>query len=77
MNLDPPETVALWTLGIEGIDPGALRDHLWNRHRIHCVAIGRPDIAALRITPNVYTTIREIDFFADAMEDVIKNGLPA
>ena len=77
MNLDPTESVALGTVGIEGIDPGALHDHLWNRHRIHCVAIGRPDIAALRITPNVYTTIREIDFFADAMEDVIKNGLPA
>jgi selenocysteine lyase/cysteine desulfurase len=77
MNLDPTESVGLGTVGIEGVDPGALRDHLWNRHRIHCVAIGRSDIAALRITPNVYTTIQEIDFFADAMEDVIRNGLPA
>ena len=32
----------------------------------------------LRITPNVYTTLEEIDTFADALELVIKRGsLPA
>ena len=28
----------------------------------------------LRITPNVYTTLEEIDTFAEAMEKVIKLG---
>ena len=76
MNLDPSESVGLGTVGIEGIDPSALRDHLWNRHRIHCVAIARDPIQALRITPNVYTTLQEVDMFCDAMEEVIRNGLP-
>ena len=75
-NLDPSESVGVATVGIEGIPPAVLVRHLWSKHRIHCIAIGRADINALRITPNVYTTPREIDMFVDAMEDVIRNGLP-
>jgi hypothetical protein len=32
----------------------------------------------LRITPNVYTTLEEIDTFIEAMQEVIKRGsIPA
>ena len=34
------------------------------------------DYQALRVSPNVYTTLEEIDTFAMAMEDAIKNGVP-
>ena len=76
-NLDPSESVGVATVGIEGIAPGPLASHLWSKHRIHCIAIARDPIQALRITPNVYTTPREIDMFVAAMEEVIKNGLPS
>jgi hypothetical protein len=29
------------------------------------------------MTPNTYTTLEEIDTFAEAIEEVFKNGLPA
>jgi hypothetical protein len=29
------------------------------------------------VSPNVYTTLEEIDTFVAAMEDAIKNGVPA
>jgi selenocysteine lyase/cysteine desulfurase len=29
------------------------------------------------VTPNVYTTLDEVDRFAEAMERVIRKGLPA
>jgi selenocysteine lyase/cysteine desulfurase len=77
MNLAQTESVGLGTVGIEGVDTAALRNWLWERHKIYCIAIGHPDVQALRITPNVYTTPRDIDFFADAMEHVLRNGLPA
>ena len=32
---------------------------------------------ALRVTPNIYTPLEEIDTFVDAMRAVVKNGLPA
>jgi hypothetical protein len=28
------------------------------------------------VTPSVYTTLEELDRFTEAMEEVIKNGLP-
>jgi selenocysteine lyase/cysteine desulfurase len=36
----------------------------------------RFDYQAIRVSPNVYTTIEEIDTFIMAMEDAIKNGVP-
>ena len=33
-----------------------------------------PDVKGLRITPNVYTTLDEIDTFADCMEEISKSG---
>jgi selenocysteine lyase/cysteine desulfurase len=36
------------------------------------VGIGHKDFEGLRITPNVYTTTREIDIFASAMEKLIR-----
>jgi isopenicillin-N epimerase len=34
-----------------------------------------PEYSGLRITPNVYTTLNEIDIFAEAMERVIEKGI--
>jgi selenocysteine lyase/cysteine desulfurase len=34
------------------------------------------DYQGLRVTPNIYTTLEEIDTFIAAMEDALKNGLP-
>ena len=31
----------------------------------------------IRVTPNIYTPLEEIDTFVAAMEDLLKNGLPA
>jgi hypothetical protein len=35
------------------------------------------EFQGLRITPNVYTTLDEVDAFAEEMERVIEKGLPA
>ena len=53
--------------------------YLWDKHRIWTTPVVTPgEYQGLRITPNVYTTLEEIDTFADVMEKVIKRGsLPA
>ena len=48
---------------------------LWNKYKIFVVAINHPEFTGCRVTPHVYTTIEEIDRFADAMESIIKNGI--
>ena len=39
--------------------------------------IVHPEFNGLRVTPNVYTTLPEIDLFCDKVEDVLRKGLPA
>jgi len=34
-----------------------------------------PEFNGLRVTPNVYTTLDEIDLFADRMEQAIRRGV--
>jgi selenocysteine lyase/cysteine desulfurase len=58
---------------VDGIDAPKLSAYLWEKHRIWTVAIVTPgEYQGLRITPNVYTTLEEVDTFGDVMEKVIK-----
>jgi selenocysteine lyase/cysteine desulfurase len=75
-SYDPAMSCGLANVGVEGIEPGALTNHLWQSHRIIVTPIGHPDCTGIRVTPNVYTTLEEVDRFAEAMEGVIGRGLP-
>jgi isopenicillin-N epimerase len=48
---------------------------LWERWRIIATPIVHPEYEGARITPNVYTTIEEVDTFASAMEQVAQKGV--
>lgn len=62
---------------VEGIDPMKLWAYLWEKHRIQTGAIIHDEFRGLRVSPNVYTTLEELDRFCTVMEQVIKRGLPA
>ncbi len=76
---DPEQSCAIGFISVDGMDVGKLVGHLFNKHRIWTTAVVTPgEYQGLRITPNVYTTIEEIDTFADVMEMLIKRGsIPA
>jgi isopenicillin-N epimerase len=74
---DPQQSCGLALFNIEGIDPGKLGAHLWERYRIIVTPIAHDEFRGIRVTPNVYTTLNEIDMFSDAVEKVIRNGLAA
>jgi isopenicillin-N epimerase len=76
-NLEPGQTWGLAMVNIEGLEAAKVSRTLWDRYRIIANAIVRDDYQGLRITPNIYTTLEEIDTFVMAMNDVLKNGLPA
>lgn len=75
-SFDPQMSCGLANVGIEGVEPGALTQHLWKTQRIIVTPIGHPACRGIRVTPNVYTTLDEVDRFAEAMETVIEKGLP-
>ena len=63
---------------VDGIDNVKLGAWLFNQHRIVNTPIVHPEFKGIRITPNVYTTLEEIDTFTEAMREVIKRGsIPA
>jgi selenocysteine lyase/cysteine desulfurase len=81
---EPAEVWAVAAVNIDGIDVRSLNKFLMDKYRIVTVPLvgSAPpnqvyDYQALRISPNIYTTLEEIDTFVTAMEDAMKNGVPA
>ena len=66
-----------WGLGnvsLEGVDVSKAYEFLWSKYRVITAAIKRQDYQGLRITPNIYSTLDEIDTFSGGVEDLLKNG---
>jgi isopenicillin-N epimerase len=59
-------------LHVEGLDPQALKERLWEKHRIITVAIKHAEFSGLRVTPNVDTAVEEVDVFVDAVLKAVK-----
>ena len=69
-SLDPALSCAIGTIGIAGLTPGDITAKLWNQWRIIATPIGHAEYQGIRVTPNVYSTLDEIDLFGDAMEAI-------
>ena len=83
-SLEPGQTWGLALVQIEGVDSRLLAQFLMDKYRIVINAIVAGELPGpqfpyqgLRVTPNVYTTLEEVDTFVEGMQDVLKNGLPA
>jgi len=66
----------LATFEIDGVDPVALNTWLWEDRRILTTAIVHDEFKGIRVTPSVYSTFDELDRFVEAVELVIRHGLP-
>jgi isopenicillin-N epimerase len=73
--LDSPYSGAICLVHVEGMDPNKLVGWLLDRHRIVTTPIVHAEFNGLRITPNVYTTLDEIDTFSEKILQGIKNGI--
>lgn len=69
---DPTQWCGIVNVNIKGVDNNKLVSYLMNKYRIFVIRIGNPECEGLRITPNVYTLLSEIDLFAKAMEKVAR-----
>jgi selenocysteine lyase/cysteine desulfurase len=70
---DPEQSCAIGFVSVEGMTSGKLYDYLWTKYRIWTSPTAMPgEYEGVRVTPNVYTTLEEIDTFAEAMEGIAK-----
>ncbi len=74
-SFDPAMSCGLANVAVAGVEPARLTEHLWKTRRIIVTPINHPACPGIRVTPNVYTTLDEVDRFAEAMELVIRRGL--
>jgi selenocysteine lyase/cysteine desulfurase len=58
---------AIANVSIEGKKPEEVAGELFTRYKIHSVAINWEAIHGVRITPNVYTSLKELDKLAGAL----------
>jgi isopenicillin-N epimerase len=73
--LNDKDAGAIALVDIDGLDNVKLGGWLMANYRIVNTPIVHPEFRGIRITPNVYTTLDEIDTFADKMILAIKNGI--
>jgi selenocysteine lyase/cysteine desulfurase len=74
-SLQPDFACGLATVQVEGIDSARLTDHLWSEHKIITTTIKHEEFEGVRVSPNVYTHLEELDRFCDAVETVIERGI--
>jgi len=74
-SFDPQQSCGLGLFSVEGLDVGKLAAFLWDKHRIIVTPIVHPEFTGIRITPNVYTTLEEIDAFCSAVEGALRQGI--
>ncbi|HEX5474496.1 MAG TPA: aminotransferase class V-fold PLP-dependent enzyme [Vicinamibacterales bacterium] len=77
-SLEPNQTWGLAMVGIEGLKAADIYNFLWNRARIVVMPAAQGpfpaqqfDFQAIRVTPNIYTTLEEVDTFVSAMQELL------
>jgi len=77
VGLAPELSGAFGTVQFDGVDAGKLAGTLLEKYNIVVVPISGPSVkgkvqfTGLRVSPNVYTSLEEIDLFCDAVEKTV------
>ncbi len=73
--LDSPHSAGIGLVHVDGLDPGRLATWLFERHQIVTTPISHAEFDGVRVTPNIYTTLDEIDRFTEALLHAVRHGL--
>ena len=65
--LHPKWGCAIGNVGVEGKKPAELDSFLMDKYKIHVVGIEWENIHGIRVTPNVYTTIKNLDLLVEGI----------
>lgn len=68
--VDPARSCAIANVGIKGMKPAQMAESLLSKYKIYTVAIDSAGVQGCRITPNIYTTPKELDVLIDALHSM-------
>jgi selenocysteine lyase/cysteine desulfurase len=73
-SLKPGFGCAIAVVGIEGKTTADLDNYLFNEYKIHTTSINWENVHGVRITPNVYTTTKDLDKLIAAIGEFAKTA---
>ncbi|HVG17017.1 MAG TPA: aminotransferase class V-fold PLP-dependent enzyme [Chitinophagaceae bacterium] len=65
--LEEQRCCTIVNIAIQGWEPKELEEHLLKAHFIHVGIVTQPSMKGIRITPNIYTDPKQLDYFVEAM----------
>lgn len=71
-SMHPSWGCAIGNIGIEGRKPAELDSFLLDKYKVHTVGIEWENIKGVRVTPNVYTTTKNLDVLVDGILAFLK-----
>ena len=71
---DPAQSCGIGFLAFNGVDAEKMAETLWSKYNIITVRVGHEEYDGLRITPHIYSTVADIDYFAESVEKELKSA---
>ena len=68
--VDSQRSCGIANVGVKGMMPGDLAKTLLDKYKIWTVAIDGANVHGCRITPNIYTTPKDLDVFVKALSEL-------
>ena len=69
---DPAKSCGIGFLAFNSAEPGKIHDALFSKYNIVTARVAHEEYNGLRITPHIYSTVSDIDVFADAVGKELK-----
>lgn len=69
-SLNPKYSCAICGVSVNGIAPAEFDTQLFNNYKIHAVGIVWENISCVRITPHVYTKLKDLDKLVMAINEI-------
>jgi selenocysteine lyase/cysteine desulfurase len=73
-SLNPKWGCAIGNIGVNGRKPLDLDNFLLDKYKVHTVAIAWENIKGIRVTPNVYTTTKNLDVLVEGITEFTRKG---
>ncbi len=70
-SLKPAYSCAICGVSVDGMTPGELGNALFDKYKIHQTSIVWENISCVRITPHVYTSLKDVDKLVRALEEIV------
>lgn len=73
-SLHPKWGCAIGNIGVEGRKPNELDSFLQDKYKVHTVGIVWENINGVRVTPNVYTTTKNLDVLVEGITAFVRQA---